>query len=298
MSTAPGVLGGGSYPQHVWLAELDSAQARAVRDLDARCASEDGVSPLNEDAHLALADDSAEHLLLATEGRPKLVGYLQWQPRYATAQLAVDPAHRREGVGSALLAELAARTDPALWAFGDLPAARGFAVARDLAPVRALLMMSRPLVGVSPPTIPDGVTLRGYTPADEASLLETNAAAFATHPEQGSLDAAALARRREEDWFDPDGLILAFDADGLAGFHWTKAEHGTGEVYVVGVHPRVQGRGYGRLLLEAGLAHLSAKGLETVELYVDAADEIAVRMYERAGFTEAHRDVLYAHTQE
>lgn len=275
---------------------LSTDEADAVRALAERCRLADGVTPLNEDAHFALEDASAEHRLL-TEGSG-VVGYLQWQPRHDTAQLMVDPARRRHGVGSTLLADLATRTDPRVWAFGDLPPARRFATANGLAPVRALLMMTRPLAGIRPPAVPPGVTLRGYTDADAADLLAVNAAAFAHHPEQGGLDADGLAKRMAEDWFDPDGLILALDADGLAGFHWTKAEHGTGEVYVVGVHPRTQGRGYGRLLLDAGLSHLAAQGLRTVDLYVDAADGIAVRMYERAGFAEAHRDALYAHNQE
>lgn len=284
----------------MWRNRLDAQAADAVRALAERCRLADGVAPLNEDAHFALDDSSAEHLLAETDDSAEagVAGYLQWQPQHGTAQLMVDPARRRRGIGSGLLAELAARTPPELWAFGDLLPARGFATAHGLVASRTLLMMSRPLAGVAAPAVPAGVTLRGYTAADAADLLAVNAAAFASHPEQGGLDADGLARRMAEDWFDPEGLILAFDADGLAGFHWTKAEHGTGEVYVVGVHPRAQGLGYGRLLLEAGLSHLAAKGLHTVELYVDAADGIAVRMYERAGFAEAHRDVLYAHTQE
>ncbi len=280
----------------MWQSRLDAEAADAVRALASRAADADGTAPLNEEAHFALTDDSAQHLLLTRVDSP--IGYLQWQPQHGTAQLLVDPAHRRQGIGSRLLAELASSTEPALWAFGDLPPARGFAAAHDLATSRTLLMMTRSLSGTTTPVLPDGVTLRGYTEADAADLLAVNAAAFSHHPEQGSLDADGLARRMDEDWFDPDGLILAVDADGLAGFHWTKAERGLGEVYVVGVHPRAQGFGYGKLLLEAGLSHLAAKGLRTVELYVDAADGIAVRMYERAGFTEAHRDVLYAHTQE
>lgn len=279
----------------MWTNRLTRQQADAVRALAERCRLADGVAPLNEDAHFALDDASAQHLLT---DKSVAVGYLQWQPQHGTAQLLVDPAQRRRGIGSALLTELAARTTPELWAFGDLSPARGFAAAHALVPIRTLLMMSRPLTGIQPPTVPEGVTLRGYTDADADELLAVNAAAFAHHPEQGALDATGLARRTAEDWFDPDGLILAFDADGLAGFHWTKTEHGVGEVYVVGVDPRAQGRGYGRLLLDAGLSHLAAKGLRAVELYVDAADRIAVRMYERAGFAETHRDVVYAHTQE
>jgi mycothiol synthase len=282
----------------MWTNRLTRQQADAVRDLAERCRLADGVAPLNEDAQFALDDASAQHLPLSPAGLPEVAGYLQWQPRHGTAQLMVDPAGRRRGIGSKLLAGLASRTAPELWAFGDLAPARGFAAAHALLPSRTLLMMTRSLAGVQPRAAREGVTLRGFTEADASQFLAVNAAAFADHPEQGGLDADGLARRVAEPWFDPEGLILAFDADGLAGFHWTKAEHGVGEVYVVGVHPRAQGRGYGGLLLDAGLSHLAGKGLRTVELYVDAADGIAVRMYEHAGFAEAHRDVLYAHTQE
>jgi mycothiol synthase len=121
-----------------------------------------------------------------------------------------------------------------------------------------------------------------------------NAEAFAHHPEQGILNADGLTERMAEPWFDPSGLILAWDSDGLAGFHWTKLVDGTGEVYVIGVAPRAQGRGYGRVLLQAGLSHLARAGADRVVLYVDMAEPVAVRMYESAGFHVAHRDVLYA----
>ena len=47
--------------------------------------------------------------------------------------------------------------------------------------------------------------VRAFRPGDEAELLRVNAAAFAHHPEQGSMDAAELAERMAEPWFDPDG---------------------------------------------------------------------------------------------
>ena len=126
-------------------------------------------------------------------------------------------------------------------------------------------------------------------------MLAVNAAAFAHHPEQGGLDLAGLQARMTQDWFDPDGLLLAFDDDGLAGFHWTKqVDADTGEVYVIGIAPRAQGRGYGKVLLEAGLAHLRAHGAGRVLLYVDSAEQVAVRMYSSAGFGIVNRDVLYA----
>ena len=273
-----------------------------MRALAAHAQASDGIDPLNEEARFALRGDSSEHVLLTSV--PETVsGYLQWQPAYGTAQLVVDPAHRRRGLGTSLLAALDDRpaTDSGvpchvngIWAFGDLPAAAGFASANSLTPSRSLLIMDRSLHGITAPDEPAGLGLRGYTAADAGDLLAVNAAAFAHHPEQGALDAAGLAARMAEPWFDPAGLILGFDADGLAGFHWTKKVGATGEVYVIGVAPRTQGRGYGKVLLQAGLSHLRSAGSDRVLLYVDSSEVVAVRMYESAGFGVARRDVLYA----
>jgi mycothiol synthase len=286
----------------VWTNRLTAEQADLVRALAAHAEATDGIDPLNEEARFALRDDSGEHVLL-TSVPGTVSGYLQWQPAYGTAQLVVDPAHRRRGLGTSLLAALDDRPATVtgatshvngIWAFGDLPAATGFATANGLAPSRSLLIMERSLAGSTAPDVPEGLSLRGYTDADAWQLLAVNGAAFAHHPEQGVLDADGLAARMAEPWFDPAGLILAFDADGLAGFHWTKQVGDTGEVYVIGVAPRAQGRGYGKVLLQAGLAHLRDAGSERVLLYVDSAEEVAVRMYESAGFGVARRDVLYA----
>ena len=84
----------------------------------------------------------------------------------------------------------------------------------------------------------DGVTIRGYRADDADEVLRVNAAAFAHHPEQGSMDAADLAERMAEPWFDPAGLLVADAGDGLLGFHWTKQHSAElGEVYVVARRP-------------------------------------------------------------
>ncbi len=284
---------------------LTSSQAEQILALADRALSADGFAPLNEEARFAIAGAPAEHLLAEQDGT--VVGYLQWRPDFGTAQVVVDPHYRRRGLGGALVEQLiegladsdlelpgADITEWGLWSFGDLPAAREFAAALGLRPSRTLLVMRRSLAGASAPELPAGLTIRGFRPGDQDALLSLNAEAFAEHPEQGALDADGLAQRMAEDWFDPDGLLLAFDADGLAGFHWTKlAEPLLGEVYVIGTASRVRGRGYGRVLLDAGLAHLAAAGATEVVLYVDSSEQIPVRMYEGAGFTIDHRDLLY-----
>ena len=294
-----------------------------VRELAARAQAHDGVAPLNEEAWLALesgGQGEARHFAHREEGR--LLGYLQWEPGAGTGQLVVDPEARRRGIGTSLVGELRESVSrPSwvqLWAFGDLAAARGFAVARGMVPVRELWMMelsrlageshgdgSFDLVSLNShveragqtnrPQSCSPITIRSFQEGDIPALLEANAAAFAHHPEQGALDRAGLEARMAEPWFDPEGLLLAVDADGLAGFHWTKRRDATtGEVYVLGVAPRAQGHGLGRVLLDAGLAYLARSGCAKIVLYVDSGDVVAVTMYETAGFTVAHRDVLYA----
>ena len=123
-----------------------------------------------------------------------------------------------------------------------------------------------------------------------------NAAAFAHHPEQGSMDADELAERMAEPWFDPAGLLVAADGDRLLGFHWTKRHSATlGEVYVVGIDPASQGLGLGKVLVDAGLRHLRDGGAEDVLLYVESDNVPAVRLYEGLGFTHAQADthVMY-----
>lgn len=286
---------------------LTAEQRSAVEELAAAALAADGAAPLNEEAHLFLAAPGARHHLVEDDwgftlvdgeidpSAVRVIGYAQWQPANATGQLVVHPDRRRDGIGVQLLEGLRADSDRvAVWAFHDLPTAQGFASDNGLTPTRSLLVLEKDLPEAPDVEVPDGTTLRGFTDDDADGFLATNAAAFATHPEQGHFDADDLARRQAEDWWDPAGLILAVDDDGVAGFHWTKRHpDGTGEVYVLGVHPRAAGQGLGRVLLNAGLAHLWDTGSRRVILYVDDSNGTAIRLYERGGFHELHRDTLY-----
>jgi mycothiol synthase len=137
------------------------------------------------------------------------------------------------------------------------------------------------------------VRVRSYVDRDAEQVLAVNAAAFAHHPEQGSLDAVGLAERMAEAWWDPAGLIIAADADTdeVLAFHWTKQHDAAhGEVYVVAVGPAAQGRGLGRVVTLAGLHHLGGLGVDEVLLYVESDNVPAVRLYGSLGFVHDPRD--------
>lgn len=289
------------------VSNLSPGQRSAVEELAAAALAADDAPPLNEEAHLLLQAPGARHHLIEADwafatvdghidpSQAQVIGYAQWQPENATGQLVVHPDHRHTGLGTELLGGLRDDSDRvSLWAFHDRGPAQKFAAANGLTPARSLLILAKDLDERPTVEVPHGITLRTFTPADAEAFIATNAAAFATHPEQGHFEADDLARRQAETWWDPDGLFLAVDDAGVAGFHWTKRhDDGTGEVYVLGVHPRAGGQGLGRVLLNAGLAHLWDTGSRRVILYVESSNAPALRLYERGGFHELYRDTLY-----
>ena len=189
----------------------------------------------------------------------------------------------------------AAAADPATlraWSHGDHPAAAHLAEAHGFDRARELWVMRRPAAKPLPDhPVPDGITLRPYRDSDAGEMLRVNAAAFAKHVEQASMDAEELAERMAEPWFDPAGLLLADAGDRLLGFHWTKQHSAElGEVYVLGIDPAAQGKKLGKVLTVAGLAHLASKGVDEVMLYTDADNTAAVALYSYLGFTHAEQD--------
>lgn len=334
-----------------WLRALDANDVAAINDLLAAAERADG-NGVSEDVRLTLrpgaASGGAGHLV-AWEGS-SVVGFaaVGGDAAERQAEVVVHPDHRRAGVGTALVRELSRATDgPShlnIWAHGDSPAAAalagrtGFERARVLLQLRRLLLPTAAPAAVRPvrptgssgaggghqppasgddlpePVLPAGVTLRTFEVGrDEAAWLAVNAAAFATHPEQGRWTSDDLRAREAEPWFDPAGFFLAERDGDLVGFHWTKVHPddptpapgdqppGTGqgsagpigEVYVVGVAPGAAGTGLGRLLTVAGLRHLRGRGLGTVMLFVDEDNVPAVRLYTGLGFHRYITDVSY-----
>ncbi|MGQ4724612.1 mycothiol synthase [Streptomyces tunisiensis] len=284
---------------------LDQAQVDAVLALLDEAARADGQQAVSEQGRLQLRGGEREgvsHLLL-TVGE-ELVGYAQLEDtdpvEPPAAELVVHPSYRGQGHGRALGTALLAASGKRLrvWAHGGRSAARHLAQVLGLTLFRELRQMRRPLAGLDlpDPVLPEGVTVRAFEPGrDDAAWLALNAAAFAHHPEQGSLTQRDLDDRKAEPWFDPAGFFLAESDGRLVGFHWTKvhAEEGLGEVYVLGVAPDAQGGGLGKALTTIGLRHLADQGLPTAMLYVDADNKAAVSVYERLGFVTHETDLMY-----
>jgi mycothiol synthase len=312
---------------------VDSAAADAVRALNTLAALVDGVEPISGHVLQALADGSAETLVVrvgdvagspgnhsvSDDSEPAAVAVAAGSD---PAEVVVAPTFRRRGVGTALVRAVLDRQG-AVWAYGNLPAAAALADRLALVRTRELLQLRRTSTERDLVELPDGVRIRSFVPGrDEAAFLAVNARAFAWHPEQGRLDEAGLQAEMSQDWFDPAGFFLAVigppDAERVVGFHWTKvhpvdptpgtdrgdgskaADHAApppgpvGEIYVLGADPESPVRGLGTPLTAAGLNYLADRGLSTVMLYVEADNAPALKLYRRFGFTTAVSNVVYS----
>jgi len=291
---------------------IGPAETRAVLQLAAAAAAEDGVGPLSDQTVLHVrhgGDPGARNLLLWRGGG--LAGFAHLDAAAGPAgarsgELVVHPGHRRQGLGRMLVEAVTAEAGGrpvALWAHGDLPAAAALAAGTGLTRTRALWRMSRSLrAPLAEPRLAGGISVRTFIPGqDEPAWVALNDRAFAAHPEQGRWTIQDIDEREREPWFDPAGFFLA-ELDGrMVGFHWTKIHPAgpapgsgpVGEVYVIGVDPAGQGSGLGRALTLVGLRYLRDRGLDEVMLYVEESNPAAIGLYESLGFARAGTDVMY-----
>lgn len=287
-------------------AALSPTLREDVRALLATTTTNDGVSPLDEAAILALEDDRARHVLREADspdgGARLLVGYTSVLAD-GTVQGMVHPSHRRRGHGTAMLREaLTLHEDAAVWAHGALEGALAFLHAAGLEETRRLLTLHRALGTDAPlPEVPrsslEDLRLDAFDRERDAERwVQVNGLAFAEHPEQGALTLSDLEQRLAQPWFDAEDMVVALRDEELVGFVWAKRERPgdtahDAEIYVVATDPSVQGHGVAGMLLATSLARLQQDGVPGVELYVEADNAPALRLYENWGFSVSGRDV-------
>lgn len=307
----------------------------------AEVSAQDATSPFSEQTLVALkqaaksGDGSARLFYFLDEALTIMAAWVVLAPTASTPGLiegATHPRYRRSGCAAHttgfMAADLDIRRAPyQLWVHqvledpeGEIAAgARHLAQKYGFKPVRELHKMALNLTEDSrallqdqarKAPLPTGIQLRTYSPQDSLAWLTLNAAAFASHPEQGQLSQADLDERLAAPWFRSEGFFLAQAPNGLAGYHWTKippapaSGPSEGEVYAVGVSPAWQGKGLGKALTLAGMDYLSRASsdrgapLDRIVLYVDADNTPAMNLYRSLGFQDLTIDHMYSTTAQ
>ncbi len=268
--------------------------ADAVWPMLERSERADGRPALSEVKLIDLRSDHAGPGVAGfEEGRAVAYAHAVPLPSHGAweVEVAVDPERRDPAryaaITAAILRELPEGEPVHVWA--SHPHHQRVLEHAGFGAFRELRQLRRPLPA-PPPELPAGVGVGTFRPGhDDEEWLRVYRAAFATHPDGAGWDAAELRRRMNLPWFDPEGFLMAWEGDVLAGFCWTKVhDDAVGEIYIVGVAPSHRGRRLGRTLVLAGLEHLHRdRECEVGMLYVDAGNEAAVALYDHLEFREA-----------
>jgi ribosomal protein S18 acetylase RimI-like enzyme len=151
------------------------------------------------------------------------------------------------------------------------------------------------------PSPPPAVTIRPATAADLPALGRLGAHLVRTHYEFDALRFIAPTPDTEElyGWFlgtqlekpnvvilvaDRGGEVLGYTFAGMEGHDYMALRGPAGALYDIVVDPGERGHGVGRMLLDATLAALKARGAPRVVLSTAERNEPAQRLFARAGF--------------
>ncbi len=230
---------------------------------------------------------------------------------------AVDPAYRRRGIGSVLLADriAAARALDAtytddrprmLGTWIDQRNVAGAALAERFGyePARWFFDMERPISGDLPSIepLPEGLELRPMAAEQGWDLWTADHEAFRDHWGGHDDSEANFRRWRESPEFDPSMFLVAWDGDEIAGgvlnaIYLEENELlGLRRGWLDSVFTRRawRRRGLARNLIVRSFHLLRERGMEIAALGVDADNPSgALGLYESVGFAVVERSTAW-----
>jgi mycothiol synthase len=252
--------------------------------------------------------------LLIVESAAAIIGYarVEWRDgtdgaRYIQTVCLLHPAHRRRGIGTAMLAWQERRMIEIAAALpDDRPSImRAWTADRDVG--AGVLMerrgwhvqgrgyeMVRPtLDGIPEIPLPDGFEVRPVRPRDERPIWDAAAEAFRDERGEGEWGEGDWERAVADPYRDPTLWAIAWAGDEIAGgVHGRidpeeNAHLGVRQGYIAGVWTRrpFRRRGLARALLARVLVLLRDRGMTSAYLGVDGLNpNRALDLYEALGF--------------
>ena len=127
----------------------------------------------------------------------------------------------------------------------------------------------------------DAVTIRLFQPGDEAAFHDINVAWIERYFVVEKKDRDTLEHPRESILDKGGAILMAVDGDaaiGCVALIALEGDEGGFELAKMGVTPAAQGRGVGRRLIEAAIAHARGQGARRLYLETNSALKPALNL--------------------
>ena len=261
--------------------------------------------------HLGRPNYSCEQDLFIVEIDGDIVGCIDVTPELNIGQVVLDywirPEHRRRGLATRLLNYSMHRAKELEAKVAHVNVAEDNVVTRrvlsrlDFNIVYRFLELRLDIADVHWSGINQAaLECRYLQRGEEDKLTQIQNRAFAGIAGYNPNTVEEITYRINRSNCSPEDVLLAYKGDKVIGYCWTGVvcEGGAtskrkGQIFMLGVDPDYRGKGVGRKVLLAGLAHLKSKGLQVAELGTERENKIARALYKSIGFKVWKRTYCY-----
>lgn len=223
---------------------------------------------------------------------------------WAMLRIAVPEPHRRRGIGTRVVTEVARRVtqvDPhcdelCLSAWQPCEGAAALATRQGFREVRRFWLMERPHGPVPAPVWPAGTEFRVFDGSDRsiADLTDAYNDSFSQHYHFFSTTVQETAALSKLSRFEADGVMLAYRDGKCVGYCRCERMPARGEIASLGVVAAARGIGLGRALLRWGTDWLERCQVPVVTLVVDGENENALGLYHSEGYAVARTRPIWS----
>ena len=269
------------------------------------------TSPQAITENLGRPNYSPEQDLFVIEIERNIAGYMDIGPERTIGRVILDcwihPEHRRRGLATKLLSYAITRAKELGVKVANVNISQDNKIANrvlsklDFRYVRRFLELRLDINTVRWQDIDQAaLECRHLQPGEEAKLTMIQNRAFADHWGYNPNTVEEIIYYINLGNRSPEDVVVACDGEEVIGYCWTgitrKGEasgKSKGHIYMIGTDPDYQGKGIGKRVLLAGLAHLKNKGVRVVELTVDSENKVARALYRSIGFKVQKSSLVY-----
>ncbi len=260
------------------------------------------VSPQLITERLSRPNYSPEQDLFIVETDRDIVGFMDVKPELTIGRVIfacwIHPGHRRRGLATKLLGCATNRAKELRAKVAHVNMMEENIVAKRVLPrldfnlVRRFLELRLDIADVHWSGINQAVLEYRYLQrGEEDKLTQIQNRAFAGTWGYNPNTVEEIIYRTNLSTCSPEDIVLIYERDKVVGYCWTEiacegeaTSERKGRIFMLGVDPDYRGKGIGKTLLLAGLAHLKSKGLQAAELTVDSENKTACALYKSIGF--------------